>query len=134
MELGLRQYIAHFREDHDLATVWDDDLGHLLGQSLWTCEHQRLMGSASVAAFMDDFQTSVKRQIPEGHTFKGFPCQFNHWHTSRVFSTLAKTAQCRAILQTTGDKVRFAARARVFAYPETAASCWVMVGVRFQSA
>ncbi|KAH6567422.1 hypothetical protein BASA83_010398 [Batrachochytrium salamandrivorans] len=70
MESALRQYISHYREDHDLTTVWDEDLSHLLGQSLWACEHQKLTGPASIAAFSNDFHVGIKRSIPEGHTFK----------------------------------------------------------------
>ena len=69
MEMGLKQYIFNYRQDHDLCCIWDDDLGHLLGQSLWSLEVQKLAGS-HVSVFNEDFQHSVKRAIPEGHTFK----------------------------------------------------------------
>ncbi|KAK6092414.1 hypothetical protein BDEG_27220 [Batrachochytrium dendrobatidis JEL423] len=133
MELTLQQYISHYREDHGLTTMWDDDLAHLLGQSLWTCENQKLIGQTNVGSFSDDFHTGIKRSIPEGHTFKGFPCQFNHCHSTKVFSTLIKTKSCKDIALTTGDKVRFSVRVKIFPYADTTMVCWVMLGVRYQS-
>lgn len=70
IEMGLKQYIEHYREDHDLGCLWDEDLCHLLGQSLWAFEFQKLTSTSNVGVFNEDFQIGIKRSIPEGHTFK----------------------------------------------------------------
>lgn len=44
IEAHLSQSVAEFRADHGLGTFWDEELGHLLGQCVWTYEMQKLGG------------------------------------------------------------------------------------------
>ncbi|KAJ3070219.1 Centrosomal protein of 76 kDa [Podochytrium sp. JEL0797] len=146
LELLLRNQIAIYRDDHDLLTVWDDDLAHLLTQCLSGCEVGKLYpkrvgggGAAGGMAGVDfgvssvDFQEGVKRGIPEGHTFKGFPIQFNTLNPQKIFSTFSQTKTCQNLMLTRGDKVRFGVRVKVVGYAEKCVACWVMVAVRYKA-
>ena len=52
-------------------TQWDDNLAYLLMPSLAAYEQETLTGQA--AASSDDFQQCIRRSIPAGCVFKGFP-------------------------------------------------------------
>lgn len=129
IEQVLKQLVEYYRKDHLLACVWDESLSGLLGQSLWSMEHGKLSGQSTIL-FSDDFQMGVKRSIPDGHTFKGFPISFNHTHPQRMMQTITKSKQCREILATRGDMVRMALRVKIFVYCEGVICCWVMLSSR----
>ncbi|ORY43157.1 hypothetical protein BCR33DRAFT_717893 [Rhizoclosmatium globosum] len=148
LELVLRNQIAIFRDDHDLLTVWDDDLAHLLGQCLSGCEMGKLypkksgaggggvggmVGSGAEGVNGAEFQEGVKRGIPEGHTFKGFPIHFNTLNPQKIFSAFAQAKACQNLMLTKGDKVRFGVRVKVIPYAEKCVACWVMVAVRYKA-
>ena len=62
------------RNELRLNTDWDDQLSYMLGPALCAYEMERLTG----AAFgNDEFQDSIKRNVPEGHTFRGYPIVVN---------------------------------------------------------
>lgn len=80
----------------------------------------------------DFFQAGIKNLIPEGHTFKGYPCCFTHGDVNRIFSSLIKATSCRDIFMSRGDKVRFSLSVKKFPYCEGVAACWVMIAVRYR--
>lgn len=82
---------------------------------------------------MDDFHAGVKKDVPEGHTFKGFPIHFTHTHTKRIVAACMRDKICNDIIECVGDHVRFALRIRIFAYAEDAFSVWCMLAVKFRS-
>jgi centrosomal protein CEP76 len=129
IEQVLKQLVEFYRKDHYLACSWDESLPTLLGQSLWSMEYGKVSGQ-SISHFSDDFQMGVKRSIPDGHTFKGFPMAFNHTHPQRMMQTMSKSKQCREILVTRGDVVRMAIRVKIFVYCERVICCWVMIASR----
>jgi hypothetical protein len=51
---------------------------------------------------VQDFQHAIKRAIPKGQTFKGYPIQLNHVHASRVFLESMRSELCREILTARG--------------------------------
>lgn len=81
-------YFLFFRlaslQDMGLTTVWDDELSYLLNQALAAYELER---STGVTAGNEEFQHAIRKAIPDGHTFKGFPIQFVHRNARRAFST-----------------------------------------------
>ncbi|KAJ3123922.1 Centrosomal protein of 76 kDa [Nowakowskiella sp. JEL0407] len=74
IERKLMQSISTFRSENlsGCSCIWDDSLGHLLGQSIWNMEHRRLHNQTekSQSALEEEFQSGIKRLIPEGYTFK----------------------------------------------------------------
>ena len=130
VEQVLKQLIEYFRHDHRLTCIWDDSLSSLCNQSLWNMEYSKLSGYVPSSPFSEDFQTGVKKMIPEGHTFRGYPISFNHTHPQRIMQLMIKSKQCNEILRSRGDMVRMALRVKVFTYCEGIHSCWVMIGSR----
>jgi hypothetical protein len=51
-----------------------------------------------VAAHGDDFASSVRRYVPVGYAFRGFPIVFNHMSPSRIIRNLKESPAARAIL------------------------------------
>jgi hypothetical protein len=69
-----------------LDTRWDDALSYLLQPALAAYEVERVSGMSGL--YNDDFQASVRRQVPAGHAFKGYPTCFAHFDTKRMGASL----------------------------------------------
>ncbi|XP_016117358.1 centrosomal protein of 76 kDa-like [Sinocyclocheilus grahami] len=116
--------------DLGLATVWDDHLSYLLSAALSAYELERCTG---VSCGNEEFQDAVRRAVPDGHTFKGFPIHFLHRNARRAFATCLRSPFCDEIVCCRGDHVRLAVRVRVFAYPESACAVWIMFACKYRS-
>lgn len=77
-------FLCLFLQDISLGTVWDDNLSYLLSSALAAYELERWTG---ISCGNEEFQDAVRRAVPHGHTFKGFPIQFLHRNTRRAFAT-----------------------------------------------
>ncbi|XP_068615984.1 centrosomal protein of 76 kDa isoform X2 [Brachionichthys hirsutus] len=130
LELELRYLVSEHRKDLELATVWDDHLSYLLSSALLAYELERCTG---VSCGNEEFQDAVRRAVPDGHTFKGFPIHFLHRNARRAFATCLRSAFCEEIVCCRGDHVRLAVRVRVFAYPENACAVWLMFACKYRS-
>jgi centrosomal protein CEP76 len=95
-------------------TTWDDQLSHLLSPALAVYELDRI---GSITFGNEEFQESIKRYVPEGHTFKAYPVQFNHTNADKIMVSLVKAGVSSDILSTRGDQVRFGLRVKVVPYP-----------------
>lgn len=118
------------KQDIGLSTVWDDQLAYLLTPALAAYELER---STGVTAGNHEFQQSIRRSIPDGHTFKGFPIQFIHSNARRIFASCLKSPVCTEIVTCRGDKVRLAVRVRIYPYPESTHAVWIMVACKYKS-
>ena len=67
-----------------MTTQWDDELCYLLSPALAAYEHEHSLG---VSVGNEEFQNAIRRNVPDGHTFKGFPIQFIHRNAARAFAT-----------------------------------------------
>uniref|UniRef100_A0A8B9JNU6 Centrosomal protein of 76 kDa n=1 Tax=Astyanax mexicanus TaxID=7994 RepID=A0A8B9JNU6_ASTMX len=130
LELEMRFLLAEHRKDLGLATVWDDHLSYLLSSALAAYELERCTG---VSCGNEEFQDAVRRAVPDGHTFKGFPIHFLHRNARRAFATCLRSPFCEEIVCCRGDHVRLAVRVRVFAYPESACAVWIMFACKYRS-
>ena len=130
VENELKNLIIGYRERMDLLTHWDDDLAYLLSPALVNYELDRI---GSVTFGNEEFQQSIKRYVPEGHTFKAFPSQFLHLKINEMMSSICKSSIAVDILQTRGDTVRFALRLKIIPYPEEICAVWIMLAVRYRS-
>ncbi|CAD5114295.1 DgyrCDS3437 [Dimorphilus gyrociliatus] len=126
LETELKIILADYRADKGLSTVWDDHLGYLLTPALASYEFERTTGVGNCGN--DEFQDSVRRLVPDGHTFKAYPIQFVHNNAKRAFSACLKSPVCEEIITCNGDQVRMAVRVRVFTYPESAIAAWWIIG------
>lgn len=132
MEHAIRHMITSLRRNElRLATEWDDQLSYMLGPALCAYEMERLTG----AAFgNDEFQDSIKRNVPEGHTFRGYPIVVNDASPANVLGVFRRAQIATDILRTRGDAVRFALRVKVFVFPENVKAIWVMLACKFKPA
>uniref|UniRef100_A0AAY4DDE2 Centrosomal protein of 76 kDa n=1 Tax=Denticeps clupeoides TaxID=299321 RepID=A0AAY4DDE2_9TELE len=130
LELEMRYLVSEQRKDLGLATVWDDSLSYLLSAALSAYEMERCTG---VSCGNEEFQDAVRRAVPDGHTFKGFPIHFVHRNARRVFTACLRSPFCEEIICCRGDHVRMAVRVRVFAYPESACAVWIMFACKYRS-
>ncbi|XP_069543984.1 centrosomal protein of 76 kDa isoform X2 [Brachyistius frenatus] len=129
LELEMRYLVSEHRKDLDLATVWDDHLSYLLSSALSAYELERCTG---VSCGNEEFQDAVRRAVPDGHTFKGFPIHFLHRNARRAFATCLRSPFCEEIVCCRGDHVRLAVRVRVFVYPENACAVWLMFACKYR--
>ncbi|XP_068860494.1 centrosomal protein of 76 kDa isoform X2 [Aphelocoma coerulescens] len=130
IEVQLRVLVSEHRKDLGLSTVWDDQLSYLLSPALAAYELERTTG---VSAGNEEFQDAVRRAVPDGHTFKGFPIHFVHRNARRAFATCLRSPFCEEIICCRGDQVRLAVRVRVFTYPESACAVWIMFACKYRS-
>uniref|UniRef100_A0A1A8J0Y6 Centrosomal protein of 76 kDa n=1 Tax=Nothobranchius kuhntae TaxID=321403 RepID=A0A1A8J0Y6_NOTKU len=130
LELEMRYLVSEHRKDLDLATVWDDHLSYLLSSALSAYETERCTG---VSCGNEEFQDAVRRAVPDGHTFKGFPIHFLHRNARRAFATCLRSPFCEEIVSCRGDHVRLAVRVRVFVYPENTCAVWLMFACKYRS-
>ncbi|XP_017555926.1 centrosomal protein of 76 kDa [Pygocentrus nattereri] len=130
LELEMRYLLAEHRKDLGLVTIWDDHLSYLLSSALAAYELERCTG---VSCGNEEFQDAVRRAVPDGHTFKGFPIHFLHRNARRAFATCLRSPFCEEIVCCRGDHVRLAVRVRVFAYPEMACAVWIMFACKYRS-
>lgn len=84
-----------FSQDIGLATVWDDHLSYLLSSALAAYELERCTG---MSCGNEEFQDAVRRAVPDGHTFKGFPIQFLHRNARRAFATCLRYTHTHFLL------------------------------------
>ncbi|KAM8966492.1 centrosomal protein of 76 kDa isoform 2-T2 [Pelodytes ibericus] len=130
IELQLRVLVSEHRKDLGLTTVWEDHLSYLLSPALASYETERTTG---VCAGNEEFQDSIRRAVPDGHTFKGFPIHFLHRNARRAFATCLRSPFCDEIISCRGDQIRLAVRVRVFTYPESACAVWIMFACKYRS-
>ncbi|XP_073187755.1 centrosomal protein of 76 kDa isoform X3 [Lepidochelys kempii] len=130
IELQLRILVSEHRKDLGFTTVWDDQLSYLLSPALAAYELER---ATSISAGNEEFQDAIRRAVPDGHTFKGFPIHFVYRNARRAFSTCLRSPFCEEIICCRGDQVRLAVRVRVFTYPESACAVWIMFACKYRS-
>eukprot|EP01112_Ceratiomyxa_fruticulosa_P014986 TRINITY_DN4355_c0_g1_i2.p1 TRINITY_DN4355_c0_g1~~TRINITY_DN4355_c0_g1_i2.p1 ORF type:complete len:624 (-),score=98.42 TRINITY_DN4355_c0_g1_i2:51-1922(-) len=128
IETALRHQIFEHRKNMGLTAIFDENLGYLLGQALSLYEMERILG---VGIPNDEFQQSIKRAVPENHTFKGFPIQFLHRSPSRMMLAFLRAKACHDIFNSRGDQFRYALRGKVFVFPEDVTAFWVMVACKY---
>uniref|UniRef100_A0A8C7YYD1 Centrosomal protein of 76 kDa n=1 Tax=Oryzias sinensis TaxID=183150 RepID=A0A8C7YYD1_9TELE len=130
LEMEMRYLVYEHRKDLDLGTVWDDHLCYLLSSALSAYEMERCTG---VSCGNEEFQDAVRRAVPDGQTFKGFPIHFLHRNARRAFATCLRSPFCEEIICCRGDSVRLAVRVWVFVYPENACAVWLMFACKYRS-
>ncbi len=118
------------REQYSLSTSWDKQMSYFLSTALSSYETERCTG---VLTGEQEFQAVIKRHIPEGHTFKGFPLLLHHRDPNRIFYELRQSAVGSDILKSRADHVHFACRVRVYPYADNFNAVWVMLAVRFRA-
>ena len=105
IEDKVKQLIVTKRRSMGLKTVFDNNLSYILSPALEVYENERV--SSMHMAGSEEFQHAVKRCVPIGYSFKGFPIMFNHTDTNRMLDALQEGAVPCDIMQSVGDRVSF---------------------------
>jgi hypothetical protein len=74
-------------EELSLNAKFDDKLGFLLTTALNNYEYERINGQTFCT---EEFQIAIKNYIPENHTFKAYPIQFQHTNYKSFFGVVSK--------------------------------------------
>lgn len=123
VEKELKAQLVQFRLERDLATHWDDQLEYILAPALVSYEAERELGCVLAN---EEFQQAVRHHVKPGHTFKGYPVQFNSCDGGRLFRHSLKSELCQEIITCRGDSLQYSVRARVTCYPDEVYGVWVM--------
>jgi len=130
VESELRAQIAQYRRALGLGITWNTEVSQILVQCLASYEMER---SSGVSCNTADFQHNIKRAIPKGHTFKGYPLQFAHADASAIMEECGRDPTAVEVLRARGDHVRHSLHVKIFPYPEDTIALWVMLAVTFRS-
>lgn len=140
LEQRLEQGLISYRLNHcgGQSTTFSSSLSYVLTPALASYEMEKLgwKEERDEENAEDLFRASIKRTVPQGHTFQGYPVMFStDFSTGNISTILAKMEQNaigQKIMQTTGDAVHFAFRVQVFYYTQDIQATWVMLAVRFR--
>lgn len=123
----LIQYIQVHRSNHALSTIIDEELSWVQRQSLWNHELTKLV------EFKDsNFEPCILSLLSPGTIYRGYPCNFNHVNSVKIFSILSKNKTCRSVLLSNGDGVRLGVCCRIFFYGESSLSVWILVSAIYK--
>ena len=122
--------IEIIRRSKGLSCVWDDQLDEVLFATLYMFENQRR--SLENHSDLEQFRETVKRRVPDGHTFLAFPINTSGLSVSRTFEHCLKSTNFTNVLNTGGDEVRISLAIRTFEYPQRIFSTWTMIAVTYK--
>lgn len=103
---------------------------YMLSPALYNYELERL---ASLTFASNEFKSSIKNYVPEGHTFKAFPIQFNHFDVNKMVLALFKNKVAFEIITARGDSMHHGVRVKIVPYPENICAVWVIVAIRYKA-
>lgn len=128
VEKQLAAMIIDFRANYAADTVFDSNLSYLLAPALAGYEMERC-GNGIGSNYLEDFQNAIRRTVPTGHCFKGFPTFYNHLNVQEIFKYLSNgsSPSSQEVLLTRGEHLKFALRVRVYTYAEDTVAVWVMI-------
>ncbi|KAK9817335.1 hypothetical protein WJX74_001322 [Apatococcus lobatus] len=109
---------------------WDAPLSFLLMPLLVAYEQEALTGAA--AHGKDEAMGAVKRCIPPGWTFRGYPHQYRSQSSAYIAAVTLKEHAVMDMLASTCNDATFALRVNMVPYPEGVVCAWVMLAVKSQ--
>lgn len=135
VENDLRALILDMRKLHSLATEFDPQLEHILGQALVTYELERTEGAVPANAAEDFFGDAIRHAVPKGATFKALPLHFAHLSAEQMMQTILRNSPSasggsvgKGIVLSNGKGVKLAVRCSIRSWPENVVSVWLLVG------
>lgn len=129
LEKEIIDKIIMTRRGKDLNTVFDNDFSYILSPTLTNYELERISG---ITYGNEEFKQSVKTTIPEGYTFKAFPCHSTIINSDMLFSICIGDQIGNDIITTRGDNVKFGIRVKIISYPQDVYSIWMMIAVKYR--
>ncbi|KAL1521280.1 hypothetical protein AB1Y20_020949 [Prymnesium parvum] len=128
IEKEMRSLVAEFRQKLDLRCNWDDRMSYCLAPALISYETERTTGAPHGTL---EFQAAIRRLVPEGFTFKGFPQHLLILDAQAAMAQWLRNEVALDILQCRGTLAKYALRVRVFTFPDDVVSVWTMLAVRY---
>lgn len=131
-EATLRRLVDEHRAALGLASpgvVWDDELGYRLAPALASYETERWTGHTVDNAYFAD---AIRRKVPHGHTFKGFPHHFVTYEPATIFQTWLRDEVALSILQCRTSSASLAVRLHITPMPEDVLSVWAMIAIAYR--
>lgn len=130
LELAIRAQVAGRRDTIGQQTAFDENLSYVLGQALDGYETQRRLGKNSDFSL---FEQCVKGLLGPGKTFKALPVNVSNEDDQFIVRILTSNDAGKEIIETVAlDDVKFGVRVRVFPFPESVRSVWVMIAVSYR--
>ena len=132
LEAELRAEVDTERAALGLASgdaAWDSHLSYLLAPALLSYENERVSGTA-IGAHL--FQQAVRRAVPEGHTFKGFPLHFTSPSAAGIAAAWRRSEVATGIMRCAAPGATLGLRLRVFPMADDVCSVWAMLAVAFK--
>jgi centrosomal protein CEP76 len=136
LESELQQIIQDYRAARlKQTTHWNEELGYVLQQSLFSYESERVWG---VALGSESFQSSIKHIIPDNAVFKAVPFQFvNQIKAHSIMELVLQSQAAVELLQESGEgrqgALEFSLRVVVNSYAENFYSVWLILASVQQS-
>jgi centrosomal protein CEP76 len=131
-EAALQRLVDEHRASLGLraqGVQWDEQLGHLLSPALYSYESQAVTGNP---VGPDLFADAIKRYVPHGHTFKGFPQHFSAADAAQMFASWMASPIARDIVETRTLRGTLAVRVRVFPLTDDVTSVWAMLAIAYR--
>ena len=131
-EAQLKQLIDDHRKGLKLnvpGVEWDEQLSHQLSPALSSYEAERIGGYPIGQQLFGD---AIKRAVPAGHTFKGWPQHFITADAGFIFKAWMQSGVASDIIKTRSYKASLAVRVRVFPIAEEVVSVWAMLAVAYR--
>jgi centrosomal protein CEP76 len=129
LENDLKTRVLHYRKSLEMSSQFDNRLSYLLSPALCNYELERVSNSTYGN---EEFKQSIKNYVPEGYTFKAFPCHSTIMDANTFFSSCITSEIGKDILYSRGDNTNFAVRCKIYQYPQSILSCWVMFAVKYR--
>lgn len=125
LEAQLQAGLAELRAQlTGMDTTFDAKMGYVLGPALAAYEQDRLVGMPRGA---EDFEAAVKRTVPRGSKFIGWPAMFNHTEPARIIAAMRADPSAAAAIATRSASAVFAVRVHVAVYAADVLAVWVML-------
>eukprot|EP00055_Hartaetosiga_balthica_P003812 m.9042 g.9042 ORF g.9042 m.9042 type:complete len:687 (+) comp3349_c0_seq1:250-2310(+) len=127
-EIELKALIKEHRHLLGMTCRFDRTLEQTLSPSLVAYETEQ---SHDVLLDNNEFCLAIKKSIPKGHSFKGFPFEMRSLSVQEALHICNKSFVGKEILEIHGDQVWHAVRCRVCVFPEDVVTVWVMLACRY---
>ena len=129
---ALRALVDEHRASLGLSlpgVLWDEELEYILAPALASYEAERVTGHAVDNAYFSD---AIRRKVPSGFTFKGFPHHFVTYDARSILQTWMRDEVALGILQCRTSKASLAVRIRIHRLPDDVVSVWAMLAIAYR--
>lgn len=129
LELRLRTLVVSHRDVLGVQTTFDEHLPYVFSQALQNYEEQKVKCQKVDFSL---FQSCIKGIVGSGMTFKALPINVTSEDENKIMNVLLSCNAGTNIINAIGDNVKLGIRVKIFPYPESVRSVWIMFGVAYR--